>query len=290
MKQKLGFDQFRIFDRQGGIGGTWWINRYPGVACDVPAIFYSFSFSPNPKWSTWFPTGPEIIRYLHDVCAKFNITDKIQCNTTIDGCKWLDKEELWEVYLTHMVPGTGDLSEADRQAMIEKEGERSVYLEKETVRAKVVISAVGGLVEPKKWPDNIPGTDTFEGEMFHSARWRHDIDLTDKNVIVVGTGCSSSQLVPKIIKAPFNAKSVTQIMRSPGWVVPRLDPPGGKENWEKYAPLLLSNVPGLEKLIRFTAFAGGEELYKIFGDKPHNEKKRKAVRLGRSSYYDIAAC
>lgn len=223
------------------------------------------------------------MRYLQDVCAKFGITDKIQLNTSIDGAKWLEDEEVWEVYLRHMVHGTGDLSGNDREEKIKKEGEQSVYLGKETVRAKVLISAVGGLVDPKKWPENIPGTESFEGEIFHSARWRHDIDLKDKNVIVVGTGCSSAQLVPKIIKPPFNAKSVTQIMRTPGWVAPRLPPPGGKKNWEKYAPTLLNYVPFLEKSIRFMAFMGSEELFSIFGDKPRNVKSRKAVNLAEFS-------
>ena len=76
LKHKLGNDQFRIFDRQSGLGGTWWVNRYPGVACDIPAVFYSFSFAPNPNWTIFYPPGPEIYNYLQDVCDKSGITDR----------------------------------------------------------------------------------------------------------------------------------------------------------------------------------------------------------------------
>lgn len=122
---------------------------------------------------------------------------------------------MWEVTLRHMVPGTGDLSKRDRVNRMEKYGEESVYLKKEIIQARIVVSAVGGLVEPNDWPVKIPGRDKFEGEIFHSARWRYDVDMKDKNVIVVGTGCSAAQFVPRLTKAPFHAKSVTQLMRSP---------------------------------------------------------------------------
>jgi cation diffusion facilitator CzcD-associated flavoprotein CzcO len=146
LKQVYGHNAFRVYERQSGVGGTWWINRYPGVACDVPAIFYSFSFAMNPKWSTFHPSGPEIYAYMQDVCDRFGITEKIQLNTEVLGAKWLEEENVWEVQLRHLVRGTGDLSIKDRQNRIEEFGEYSVYSSTETVRCKVLISAVGGLV------------------------------------------------------------------------------------------------------------------------------------------------
>jgi cation diffusion facilitator CzcD-associated flavoprotein CzcO len=108
--------------------------------------------------------------------------------------------------------GVGDLSEYDRAQKITKDGPGSVYVTEEKIRAKILISAVGGLVEPKLWPEAIPGQDKFEGELFHSARWRYDIDLKDKDVVVVGTGCSAAQFVPRLTR-DYGAKSVTQLSK-----------------------------------------------------------------------------
>ncbi len=277
LKEVLGFDQFRIFDRQAGIGGTWWINRYPGVACDVPAVFYSFSFCPNNRWTTFHPPGPEIVKYLQDVCTQYQILDKVQLNTDVTEMRWLEDQEVWEVTLTHMATGAGDLSEAQRQERIRESGLESVQIGQEIVRAKIVASAVGGLVEPKTWPTSIPGKDSFEGAIFHSARWDYDVDLTGKDVVVVGTGCSAAQFVPKLTKPPFDAKSVTQIMRSPPWVSPRPVPPFGQKMWEKWSPSVLSAMPWLAKMLRLLIFLGAERDFNLFGGEAYHAAFRKKV-------------
>ena len=243
---------------------------------DVPAIFYSFSFAQNPNWTSFHPPGPEIVRYYHEVCEQYKITDKFELNTDIEGCRWLEDEQLWEVTLRRMVAGMGDLSAKDRQKIANEKGEHAVYSEKEIIKAKVVVSAVGGLVEPKGWPDEIKGIENFKGKMFHSARWDESVDFTDKNVVVVGTGCSSAQLVPRLPNAPYNAKSITQLMRSPPWVVPSFPPPGGDEWWEKNSPKMLKAIPGLKELIRFLVFAGAEgDFLKLFPNTPYAQKQRK---------------
>jgi len=276
LKEELGFDQFRIFDRQAGIGGTWWINRYPGVACDVPAPFYSFSFCQNPNWTAFHPPGPEIVQYYHDVCQQFKITDKFELNTDVEQCRWLEDEQIWEVTLKRLVAGMGDLSSKERARIVREKGDAAVYSESEVVRAKVVISCVGGLVEPKGWPDDIPGIENFKGSVFHSARWDESVDFNDKDVVVVGTGCSSAQAVPRLPEAPYNARSVTQLMRSPPWVVPANPSPGGDEWWEKNGPPLLRNIPGLLGLLRFGIFLGAEAAwFQYFPDTPAAEKRRK---------------
>ncbi|KAF2433927.1 FAD/NAD(P)-binding domain-containing protein [Tothia fuscella] len=275
LKEKLGFDQFRIFERQSGIGGTWWINRYPGVACDVPAVFYSFSFAPNPRWTTFYPPGPEIVEYLQDVSDQYGVTDKIELNTDVSHCRWLEEEEQWEITLHHLRPGVGDLSSKDRAKKAKEEGEENVWISKEILRAKVVISAVGGLVEPRAAPEDIPGFDRFEGDCFHSARWNHDVNFKDKDVVVVGSGCSAAQFVPKLVKEPYNAKSVTQLMRSPPWVAPRIPTPLGENNWATYSPLIFTYVPGVQKLLREVVAAGGEWDWRLFGDSAFNENERK---------------
>ena len=241
-----------------------------------PAVFYSFSFSPNHKWTTFHPPGPEIIKYLYNVCQKYGIVDKIQLNTDVSEARWLDEEEMWEVTLTHMMPGTGDWSDKERKQHITLHGTQSVYLKQEKIRAKIIASAAGGLVEPRGWPDTIPGIEGFEGEVFHSARWKSDADLNGKDVIVVGTGCSAAQFVPRLTKEPYNAKSVTQLMRSPPWVVPRLQPPLGPEWWQKHSSTVLSNVPAVARILRTILFLGGEhDFYKLFLNTPYSVKGRK---------------
>ncbi|KAL8838053.1 MAG: hypothetical protein Q9170_002289 [Blastenia crenularia] len=256
-----GFDQFRLFERQSGIGGTWWINRYPGVACDV-----------------LHPEGPEIYKYLSDICEKYQFVDKIQVNTDVSELRWLEDEQIWEATLTHMVPGTGDISSRERNQRIAENGMESVYLRQEVVRARIVCSCAGGLVEPNVWPSSIPGRDTFEGPVFHSARWDYNVDLNNKDVIVIGTGCSAAQFVPRLTEEPYNAKSVTQIMRSPPWVVPRPEEPFGPENYRKYSPMVFSTVPGLAALFRFICFARGEsDWFRLFDDNSWNQKSRKKL-------------
>ena len=114
-------------------------------------MFYSFSFSPNHKWSAHHPPGPEIIRYLQHVCEKYQIVDKIQLNTDVSEVRWLEEEELWEATLLHMMPGTGDLSAKERQMMIAEKGRESVYFQEEKVKAKVICSAAGVLVGTQIW-------------------------------------------------------------------------------------------------------------------------------------------
>lgn len=217
------------------------------------------------------------MQYLSEVCNKYEIIDKIQCNTDVEGCTWLEDEEVWEVTTRLMAPGTGDLSARDRQKEMD-EG-RPVYLKTEKIRAKIILSCVGGLVEPRSWP-NVPGIESFKGETFHSARWRYDVDFNDKDVVVIGTGCSAAQFVPRLTKAPFNAKSVTQIMRSPPWVVPRIQPPFGKEAWEKWSPTIMNNVPGVGRLMRFAVFCLSEYDMRLFGGSEYSEKERKKVEAG----------
>ncbi|KAF2089118.1 FAD/NAD(P)-binding domain-containing protein [Saccharata proteae CBS 121410] len=271
LKQELGFDQFRLFDRQAGIGGTWWINRYPGVACDIPAVFYSFSFSPSHKW--WSP-GPEMVGYLQGVCEEYAITDKVQLNTDIKTCRWLEDEELWEVQLCYLVHGMGDLSAKDREKLISEQGERSVYSAREIIKTKVICSAVGGLVEPRGWPEEIPGKDRFQGEIFHSARWDYNVDLKDKDVVVVGTGCSAAQFVP-LLAPEYGAKSVTQLMRSPPWVVPRPTLPGGEAWLRRWGPY----IPGLSRFIRTAIALSAEYDFRYFKMGDWNERERQAYEV-----------
>lgn len=175
-----------------------------------------------------------------------------------------------------MVPGTGDLTGRERRRLIDEKGWESVYLKEEYVRAKIVASCAGGFVEPNTWPPNVPGKEQFEGSIFHSAKWDYNVDLKDKNVVVVGTGCSAAQFVPKLTK-DYGAASVTQLMRSPPWVVPRPEPPFfGPELWERWTPTLFTYIPGLGRAFRTLIFLAAElDFQLIFKMTPTAVKWRK---------------
>jgi cation diffusion facilitator CzcD-associated flavoprotein CzcO len=144
------------------------------------------------------------------------------------------------------------------------------------VRAKVVVSCVGILVEPNPWPSSIPGRDSFKGEVFHSARWREDISLDGRDVVVLGTGCSAAQVVPSLLKEPYHIKSLTQIGRSAPWVMPRLSEPFGQEKYAKYAPVVYKWLPFLGYLNRVLIYLLVEVIWlTIFQMKNH--KWRKAI-------------
>ena len=179
------------------------------------------------------------------------------------------------------MPGTGDLSRKDRERIMAEKGRESVYLKEEKVRAKIVCSAAGGLVEPNAWPDSIPGRDQFQGDIFHSARWDYNVDLRDKDVVVIGTGCSATQFVPLLAKEPYNAKSITQIMRSPPWIIPRSTPFLNRvteKNWEKWAPRLFPKIPGLHRLYRTYLFLMAEwGFYLVFVERDSARRYRKKL-------------
>ena len=180
--------------------------------------------------------------------------------------------------IKHLRPGLGDLSGKDRQDLIERQGEDRVYILTEKLRAKVVCSAVGGLVEPRKWPDEVLGREEFKGDIFHSARWDYNVNLQGKDILVIGTGCSAAQFVPKLTKPPLDAKSVTQLMRSPPWVVERIEPPMSQEKWAKWAPRLFRWFPFLANTLRTAIFIIAEtDYFRLFGTSAFNVKQRKRL-------------
>ena len=205
--QAAGRHDFVIFEKAARLGGTWRDNTYPGCACDVPAHLYSYSFAQNPHWSRTYAPQPEILAYLEGVAMRHDLHRRIACDTAIVELVWDEAARQWR------------LTAADGR----------------TFTARVVISAVGALHVPAV-PD-MPGRERFAGPAFHSARWRHDVDLTGRRVAVIGTGASAVQFIPEI--APHVSR-LTVYQRTPPWVLPRRDRPVS-------APVrgLLERVPGL---------------------------------------------
>ncbi|KAF7930611.1 uncharacterized protein EAE98_005011 [Botrytis deweyae] len=258
LKSKLRFDQFKIFDRQEGLGGTWWTNRYPGIACDVPTLFYSFSFAPNYTSPTVFPSGCDYVMYLNKVVERFEIADKINLNTEVKSLKWKEEEEEWEIEICRVY----------------REGKLITHSRLEIIRAKVVISGAGILTNPNDWPETVSGRNMFSGEILHSARWPRNVNLEGKDVVLVGSGCTAAQIAPAILQT--KVKSLTHIIRDPPWFVPRIKEPGGKEAYAKFAPMIYGSVPILGFLVRFIVCCMSELLwYATF--------KRKTLKLRKIS-------
>ncbi|KAJ5895919.1 uncharacterized protein N7473_005318 [Penicillium subrubescens] len=187
LQRKLNCDDFTIYDRSPAPGGAWWANKYPGCAVDIPAVFYSLSFASNPNFSKVFPSQAEILDYFNNVAERFDVTRHVVPNTEWEGAYWQELTSTWLVKLKDL--STGQL----------------YYQE-----CKILISAVGGLVNPNQF--DVPGIDDFQGDIIHTARWKTDVSLHDKDVIVVGNGCSAAQLVPAIAD---EAKSISQFIRTP---------------------------------------------------------------------------
>ncbi len=194
-----GIETFTIVEKASALGGTWRDNTYPGAACDVPSHLYSFSFSLHPDWSHRYSAQPEIEAYLLRVAREHDLLSRIRLGTEIASMRFDEAAASWTL---RTVRG-------------------------EAIVADVVVSAVGQLNRPAL--PAIPGRDEFQGPAFHSARWRHDVDLAGKNVAVVGNGASAIQFVPAI--AP-RAGRVTIYQRSAHWIVPR----GDREyaQWERW--------------------------------------------------------
>ena len=236
--RQAGQTDFVILEQADAVGGTWRDNTYPGCTCDVPSHLYSFSFAPNPDWSHSFSRQPEIRAYLDAVTDRYGMRPYIRFGTELAGARWDSGRARWQLRTSR-----GDMT------------------------ADVVIAAAGLLSAPSL-PD-IPGLDTFPGEVFHSARWDHRADLTGKRVAVIGTGASAIQIVPAIQP---EAGRLALFQRTPAWVMPRRDRRiTGAEKW------LYRQVPLTERTMRLGLHASREMLAVGFVKRP--ELLRGAQRI-----------
>ncbi|PQA31117.1 flavin-containing monooxygenase, partial [Amnimonas aquatica] len=187
--REAGISDFLLLEKAGELGGVWRENTYPGCACDVPSALYSYSFAPNPGWSRVFAGQAEIKRYLQDTAERHGVMAHVRLHHEALAARWSDADACWHIDTPH-----GGF------------------------RARFVIMACGPMHEPVL-PD-VPGLDSFAGEVFHSSRWRHDIDLAGKRVAVIGTGASAIQFVPEIQP---RVAWLTVFQRTPHWVLPKMD-------------------------------------------------------------------
>lgn len=198
--KRAGFTAFTVFEQSGGAGGTWYDNTYPGCEVDIHSYFYSFSFMPY-DWPRTHADQPTLRRYIDDTIDHFGIRAHFQFRTKVEEAVWDEERQVYRVRLDS--------------------GEERDFT--------VVVSCLGLLNYPR-YPD-WPGLDEFEGTAFHTARWEHQHDLTDKTVAFVGTGSTASQAVPAI--AP-TVRKLMLFQREPGWVLPKGErdfTPAERDRW-----------------------------------------------------------
>lgn len=226
LARSLGIGSFVMLERSDSVGGTWRDNTYPGCACDIPSVLYSYSFAPNPDWSRRYPTQTEIRAYLERCTDEFGLRGSIEFGFDVDELRWVEHEDRWSVTAT----------------------------DGRCVSARTVISATGPLSQPAE--PEIVGLDTFAGDVFHSARWDHSVSLEGRRVGVIGTGASAIQLVPAVVD---EAAFVTVFQRTPPWVLPRDDP--SAPAWRRR---LRRAVPFLQRLQRWRVYLRQELLVVAF--------------------------
>ncbi|KAK9349967.1 hypothetical protein V1523DRAFT_421257 [Lipomyces doorenjongii] len=181
-----------IYDKNPDVGGVWYENRYPGVACDVPAHSYQLSFDPNPNWSQFYASGQEIHQYWKAIVQKYGVDKYVRLNSKIVEARFDEAEAKWQVKIQRV--DTGEVF---------------------TDSANILYACVGALNE-WKWPD-IKGLHDFKGVLLHSANWDDNWDPTGKAVAVIGSGSSAVQIVPSL--QPI-VKQLDTYVRSKTWISP----------------------------------------------------------------------
>jgi cation diffusion facilitator CzcD-associated flavoprotein CzcO len=218
--KQAGVEDIVIVERSDRVGGTWRDNTYPGIACDIPSLLYSFSFVKNPSWSRAYPTGGEICAHIEDLTDQFGLRQLIRFDTEITGLSFAEDTGVW----TATAKG------------------------RKRFQARTVVLASGPLAD-HKFPE-IRGIDTYQGQKIHSADWDHDYDFAGKRVAVIGTGASAVQIVPELVKT---AEFVKVFQRTPGWVIPRLD-----TKMPAAVQSLFAKVPATQEFARQVLFWGHE--------------------------------
>ncbi|PSN60387.1 cyclohexanone monooxygenase [Corynespora cassiicola Philippines] len=182
-----------IYEKNKELGGTWFENRYPGCACDVPSHIYTYSFRPNPNVSNYYAGSAELLQYFKDFSDEFGLDKYIQYETKVLEAVYDEDEGIWNVRVAH-----ADGSE-------------------KWDTCHVFINAAG-ILNNYRWPD-IPNREGFQGKVLHTAAWDETVDWIGKKVAVIGTGSSAIQVTPKVQQG---SEKVTAFIRSPTWIAPQL--------------------------------------------------------------------
>src|SRR5215212_8433245 len=187
----------RVFEAGGGIGGTWYWNRYPGARCDVESMDYSYSFCDELqqewRWTERYASQPEILRYIEHVADRFDLRRDIQLDTRVSAARFDEAANRWQI-------------ETDRG---------------DHVSAHFCIMATGCLSAPQV--PTFPGLESFAGAIYQTSHWPHtEVDFAGQCVGVIGTGSSAIQSIPIIAR---QAASLVVFQRTPNFSVPAWNRP-----------------------------------------------------------------
>lgn len=194
-EQPLDFVDFRIYEKNHEVGGTWLENVYPGVGCDIPAHSYVFPFEPNPSWSKCYVGGAEIQEYILNTVEKYGLKEPIQFDTRLISSVWNEDTGKWSLQLEK---GDGDVIHDE---------------------ANIFINA-SGILNKRQMPD-IKGLDSFKGKVLHTAGWDTSYEWEGKRIGVIGNGSSGIQVVPAL---QAKAGKLINYIRNPTWILVNLCP------------------------------------------------------------------
>ncbi len=216
----------RLFDKAGGVGGTWYWNRYPGALSDTESFVYCYSCDKDllQEWDfdTRYVTQPQILRYLEHVADRWNLRPDIQLDTGVVAAHFHENDNLW-----HIQTDTGELH-----------------------TAKYLVTAVG-LLSATNLPD-LKGIDTFRGVHVHTGQWPADLELAGKRVGVIGNGSTGVQVITAI--AP-EVDHLTVFQRSAQYTVPVGNGPVSRE----YVADVKENYAAIWEQVRNSVVAFGFE-------------------------------
>lgn len=200
-----------VIERNAGVGGTWWTNRYPEARVDIASHHYQYSFMKGYRWKSYFATQADLLEYANEVVDRFDLQPNIQLNTEVIAANWDQSSCTWHIR-TRDENGREDL-----------------------LIANVLISAAG-LFNAPNFPD-IPGFDNFKGKMFHTTQWDQDYDYSNKRICQIGVGSTGAQLAPDLAR---RSTRLTIFQRSPQWVS---EIPGYRDSISDEVQWLFDNVP-----------------------------------------------
>jgi cation diffusion facilitator CzcD-associated flavoprotein CzcO len=245
LKQRLGARvHITIVERARDFGGVWLSNTYPGAACDIPSVLYSYSFEPNADWTRQWPDQPELLAYFQGVARKHGLYERARFNTAVVSCVWSEPTQLWTSTLRRV-------------------GAPADSCDDEVLVTNFVVSSVGQLSE-LQWP-KIANLADIGCPLVHSAQWG-DADVRGKRVAVVGAGASAIQIVPAIAQS---AEHVVVFQSSPSWILPKDDfvvPP--------FVRTLFRLAPPLRLFYRLIVFSLGEWLFLAMAAGPRSRFHR----------------
>ena len=184
--------ELTVFEKNPSVGGTWFKNMYPSVACDTPASVYTYSWGQKHDWSHYYAYGPEIRQYFEDFASKNDCRKFIQFNRKLIEARWDDEKGIWNTVV-----------------------EDQISKERRKERCHVLVNAAG-ILNNWQW-SSIDSLHDFAGLKMHSASWDASVEHKNKSVGIIGNGSTGIQLVPAIQK---DVKHLTVFMRSPTWVAP----------------------------------------------------------------------